>query len=544
MHRTASFTIPGSGPVFVAAGSDASAATEIYLNDTSSSYEYAAPSGYAPIDLLPSISGADVTAGSDVYLDAVLSSATLALQANFPDSYASADVTLDDIAVGQTVVIDSDQVGGTSSVTLSAFTSVAAVTVGTPVNWTADTTLDDVIGDASAVASTPIDTTADMTLDDVVADGLILFLAPSEMSTDQLLDEITSNAWMDIQEPNRLTAEITLPVLRAQGTVARGSLDGGALVLPTMTAAGRFGSAAAITLPSLKAAGSGTATVVLRGDLTLPALTASGSGRLAGQSTAFTTLPAMVASGSFGEVASITLPAITGAGDITTGAVLTADITLPMLVAAGTVTPQAYARAAIILPAIVPGGLVTARITLPSLQVMASVAPVVAVAYETYVMNMSRPLDQNPRNNFEAKVDQVTRYTNYPFTQVVRLGASYYGVATDGLYLLEGDTDNGAPIDWAFETCMTDFDASEKKNVASTYLGGKAGPTVSYTIKSGESADQLYASTITATTALRNHRQKYGLGRRERYYALGVAGQGDMAIDSIEFEVSTPSRRI
>ncbi|MFM2112835.1 MAG: hypothetical protein RLZZ271_1495, partial [Pseudomonadota bacterium] len=189
-----------------------------------------------------------------------------------------------------------------------------------------------------------------------------------------------------------------------------------------------------------------------------------------------------------------------------------------------------------------PSGRIAA--VLPMVRVVASGDAVVAVSHEAYVLNMSKPMDDNPRNNFEARNDQMTRYTNFPFTQVVRYLNSYYGVAADGLYLLDGTTDNGAPINWNIDLCMTDFGSSEKKNVASVYLGGQAGPKVDFTIQSGETPDQLHAHTTTATTVKRNHRQKFGLGRRTRYYSLGLAGQGELAIDSLEFEVATTTRRI
>lgn len=486
----------------------------------------------------------DVLAGSDTFLDDFLGTATLALQSNFPDSYIASDVTLDDFTLDQIIVIDADQLNTTANVTLAAFTGAAAVTVATPVNWTADSTLADFTSAAAAVASTPIDTIADAVLSDVVSDGLILFLSPEFLSADQVLEEFTSDGGIEVQEPNRLYAEIVMPAFRVAGTIVDGVATVANIELPAFKVSGRFGGGAEISLPMFKMAGSATVSNVLRAEVELPAFQVQAKASVAGQATANITLPAFQVSGYFGMGAAIELPAFTAAGSITAGSVLNAAIELPAFVVAGSISQPNTLRAEITLPAFTSGGFTVARITLPVFQVAGNVSPVLTAIYETYVVNMSRPMDQNPRNNFEAKVDQVTRYTNYPFTQVVRYGNRYYGVAADGLYLLEGDTDNGAAIEWAFETCMTDFGATEKKNVASTYVGGETGPVVNYTIKSGDATDQLHASTTTHTNVRRNHRQKYGLGRRSRYYALGLAGQGELAVDSIEFEVATTSRRI
>jgi hypothetical protein len=139
----------------------------------------------------------------------------------------------------------------------------------------------------------------------------------------------------------------------------------------------------------------------------------------------------------------------------------------------------------------------------------------------------------------------MTRYPAYPFIQVIRMGNAYYGVADDGLYEIGGETDNGAAIPWAWETCMTDFGKAEKKTVVSAYLGGYVPQTMAYTIKAGDSPSGVNAHATTATAVLRNHRQKFGIGRKSRFFAFGLsAAQGRVAIESIEFEVANMSRRV
>ena len=61
---------------------------------------------------------------------------------------------------------------------------------------------------------------------------------------------------------------------------------------------------------------------------------------------------------------------------------------------------------------------------------------VVVITYEAYAVNL-KPGPKMP--------NQVTRYTNYPFNQILRFKNRYIGVADDGLYELGGDTDYATP---------------------------------------------------------------------------------------------------
>ena len=152
-------------------------------------------------------------------------------------------------------------------------------------------------------------------------------------------------------------------------------------------------------------------------------------------------------------------------------------------------------------------------------------------------MNMGRLDETQP-------INQVTRYTGLPFARIVRFLGDYYGVSETGLYKLGGNTDDGADIEWSFTTGTTDFGDSTKKTLASVYLGGQLGSEATFTVSCGELPDQMHAYATTSPTAVRNHRQRFGLGRRARYYSLGVSGSGDMNLDSLEFEVLKTNRRI
>jgi len=125
------------------------------------------------------------------------------------------------------------------------------------------------------------------------------------------------------------------------------------------------------------------------------------------------------------------------------------------------------------------------------------------------------------------------------------MGNSFFGVAEDGLHEIGGTTDNDSPIPWAWETCMTDFGMAQRKTVVSAYLGGYVPQAMTYTIRSGDVPAAASGHSTSATTVLRNHRQKFGIGRKSRFFAFGLsAAAGRVAIEGIEFEVAVMSRRI
>ena len=66
---------------------------------------------------------------------------------------------------------------------------------------------------------------------------------------------------------------------------------------------------------------------------------------------------------------------------------------------------------------------------------------------------------------------QVSRYTNYAFNNIVMVGKKYYGVKTDGLYLLEGTDDQGTDIIGSITSKDDDFDDKFSKNIPFVYLG-------------------------------------------------------------------------
>jgi hypothetical protein len=88
-----------------------------------------------------------------------------------------------------------------------------------------------------------------------------------------------------------------------------------------------------------------------------------------------------------------------------------------------------------------------------------------------------------------------TQYSNYPFLHIVHIGGKPYGVKADGLYLLEGATDNGTAISGSVTTKETDFGSFNSKHVNEIYLNSDTATTMTPTVD-GALIAASYASSF------------------------------------------------
>lgn len=103
---------------------------------------------------------------------------------------------------------------------------------------------------------------------------------------------------------------------------------------------------------------------------------------------------------------------------------------------------------------------------------------------------------------------QLTKYTNFDFLAIIRLGNKHYGVKPTGLYEFTGNTDNGAAIDARFTTHETDYGTNKLKNVAHVYL---------------DSEDPSY--TMAIVDGVEKTEQQSSFGGRKTKLARGTLGR-------------------
>lgn len=137
------------------------------------------------------------------------------------------------------------------------------------------------------------------------------------------------------------------------------------------------------------------------------------------------------------------------------------------------------------------------------------------------------------------------RYEDYGFDAFARFGEFFLGAMGDGIYLLEGDDDDGTAIDAIATTANSDLNEPALKRVSAAYLGVHGSGQVHLTIRTDKGVT-TGPYQLRQTTAQGTERAKMPKGVRSRYWQADIANfeGSDPVIDSLEFEVSTTKRRL
>lgn len=309
-----------------------------------------------------------------------------------------------------------------------------------------------------------------------------------------------------------------------------------------------FGGAnGAAVMPKPTVTGHGIVPAIGRATLTmpLPTVLSTGMGGSYGRSTTVLPTPYPVV-GFSGAVLSVTLQdgyVLVASG--TAGAVGRAVLELPLYDLTASGYDNEFGIAEVEMPMLVPTPSGVAILVSPRARLVAMGTAVVAVDYEAYVATVPDSSSQESKPE-EPHTYAVTRYYNYPFNQIVRIGRRYFGVADDGLYLLEGTTDNGAAIPWAWRMCKTNFGSHNHKSVGSVYLGGRLDGGVKYKVVVGENTEYAYTHVTPRDAQPQNYREFFGKGIKATYFAFELYDNAGryMEVDNCEFEVAELKRAI
>lgn len=299
----------------------------------------------------------------------------------------------------------------------------------------------------------------------------------------------------------------------------------------------RTGHQAKITTQRRSLTASGTGTSLVGAILSAPKARIIASGTVSAIASAvIRSVKARIVISQAGVIAQVSRNRATVQSSVTTGGIASAQLTAhrPRIVA--TVTAEGQISALLVAPRAYLSSGTVARLTAPKARIVARVSGVVVVAYDAYSVNLKHA---DPEAN-----DEVTSYTNFPFDRILRYGSSYYGVAADGLYLLEGTTDDSEDIAYAVKTCIDDFEIAERKTVVSAHFSGRMGPGMTVTLYAGEDGSESYAFNTPRGQVAQNHREKFGRGVKNRYFAIGMAGSDAFDLDSLDPEITKLKRRI
>jgi hypothetical protein len=331
---------------------------------------------------------------------------------------------------------------------------------------------------------------------------------------------------------------VTSPTPMFQGTLNEGIRNeiAGMVAAPTMSF--RSGNQLSGKFPVAALKINGTTTILMHLQGVVPVATI----QFIDTKTESVSLTGVVSAAKFaaragGSIAG-SYPTATAEFSATSGSVMTLTGTVPVGDLIFTGVAQAHGRIEGTVPVAQAGPYGRITGTLAAAQISFVGTAVITVTYEAYATNLLH--GEEPA--------QVTRYTNFPFTHILRYQGDYFGVSPNGLFLLGGVTDYATPkptpIRWDFETHVTDLDSPLKKTIVAAYFGGRLGKSETVRLVAGEKPAKTYQYTTPRGETAQNHRQKFGRGIKERYFAVGATGTGELELDNIEFDVATMTRRI
>lgn len=130
----------------------------------------------------------------------------------------------------------------------------------------------------------------------------------------------------------------------------------------------------------------------------------------------------------------------------------------------------------------------------------------------------------------------IVQWCDYDFNSFCKIGENYYGASEDGIFLLDGDDDNGTNIDAFFELILSDFGISNMKKIRSIFVGGEANGGLTLTLKDDENNPRPYVLNLTSGNRQSSGKvdvDRDGLGR---YWQARIDNIGGayFAIDDIE----------
>lgn len=337
---------------------------------------------------------------------------------------------------------------------------------------------------------------------------------------------------------NTGVATIKQPPTRVTSAGFAGGVNIGVMAQPRARLAGTSGVAAKLLQPMTALSASGTTIGVGAAAFgqPSPSISANGTTGVVGRAIMFQPVGRVAARAGGRASLAGSLPRVSGFGLV--GSVGQASMMQPRpaVVGAGKAWSIGYANLrqprSRLLPAVV------AALVQPRSAIAASGALFATAADGRTVWCFTPMVDKNGNLG-----GALTRWPNYPGHAMARTASATWVTSPSATYKMGGEADGEQLVQWSWDTALADFDVSQKKVMVSAYIGGVVPTCTTYRVSAGDSPKHSYGHEEYALQ-LRNHRQKFGRGRKARYLGFGLSGSGPLSVDTVEFEIVSTTRRI
>lgn len=242
---------------------------------------------------------------------------------------------------------------------------------------------------------------------------------------------------------------------------------------------------------------------------------------------------------------SIILPKLRVQGSILPGSVITENpdaggLVLPQLQVEGFLFVPNEGTGSVLLPAldidplsfIAAGSIGGGSVTLPFVQVEGIIVNGVALTGTVWVMN--------------TETFETTNYLNFDFDSLVSFNEQPYGVTSSGIFLLEGDDDDGTDINARILTGISDRGDENLSEVAQLYLQYEGQSVILQLLPDGQQKIREYEIVRRSNSSgLIHARAKGSRGLRSRSWQMGFRNLsgGDFTFDKMGLLIRQLTRK-
>ena len=131
-----------------------------------------------------------------------------------------------------------------------------------------------------------------------------------------------------------------------------------------------------------------------------------------------------------------------------------------------------------------------------------------------------------------------SRYEGFDFDAYAVIGQDYLAARGDGIYLLDGEDDNGTDIDAIATIGRTDFDEPVMKRVTAAFLGLNSAGQAHLTLRTDQGVTSGPYKLRQTPAASTTERAKFRRGIKSRYWEVDIENVdgGDLQLKTMELE--------
>ncbi len=166
----------------------------------------------------------------------------------------------------------------------------------------------------------------------------------------------------------------------------------------------------------------------------------------------------------------------------------------------------------------------------------AAVLPALIISANGYVVR-ALPVYQGVAMNMRNKA--ITTYSGYDFNSLAVLGDKTYGANENGVYLLEGSTDNGTNIDAYVKTGTVDLHDPTVQRIVDAWLSGRVDVGGVFTVYEDEETEGSSEDVMIDDALAHDERVKLPQGLKGRFVAFEFANSNGSDFDLTGLTVRT-----